>query len=805
VREKKQEEAALPHEHSGQNSTGQETGPAVEDNAAPESGASSPAAENPAASKAALSESLASKNKTLLVCPALEVQSCDIAQLLQAKRILQHGNQLEVWQTPEQWSLTERIPATLNIDLRQRILHFLPKKARHLTVDGTAYVKQRTDLTLLHEQCSQILDKAVEMSVRYLVLMRIGPVNMDYRRKTASLDTNFVKALGYSYIPAFAAVAAAKLMDLAVYEYENDINLPAVLKQDHGCFAVVTDEDLDTLTVSCAKEVRNEIKRMRILAERGFWKDVPPKPVQSIHTDIEGEADAPEQPDDTTPHLPLPDEYVAEMGSKGYWLINDLGPALLEVGAKIQSIWEETESLNLESKSIKGRRSAMVSKYLADYVWRDSKGQVITETPFRIRLSQLGKKGSKTSADYRVTDATVEQEWPPRTFNDIMDLLQRLQQAHLFVALLSTAGRHSEIIGLRRSCIQYAVNGLTVAEGRTFKLVQRVDGVVRDWIMPEFAQRCIEQQVRLITLVEKIGPIQPKANAKSKPTKAPDHLWGTIAGGSHSDRTKPLRSISRSLLSYADAIGMESDTGGQTLRPHRFRKTIARLVALALVQAPKILMDVFGHTDIEMTLYYILTDKNLAAEIETVVRELRVMKATETIEEIVDAENDAIPNADGYGGPQALVLRRAIKAHRADQHRQGKDWGTDSAIELAQIFTLQGKAWQYVRPGIICTKFPGTESGPCNKSRGAPEPARCLSHCSHRLEEPFLREDVDGAISDSIDAYVEADTHGNELVAGLWLAQIRSHLGRFEDLRKKWENHPVVLLAIADAEQDEAV
>ncbi|USX25324.1 hypothetical protein NHH73_22375 [Oxalobacteraceae bacterium OTU3CINTB1] len=756
---------------------------------------------NPSAKSAESPDSLESRNKALLLCPAVEAQSCNIDDLLLVKRILHHGNRLDTWETPERWAPTDRIPATLNINIRDRILHFMPPKFRLMVGERSVSLIAESQVSTLKQRCAAILDKAVEMTVRYLVLMRIGPANMAYQRKAASLDTNFVKALGYSYIPALAALAAAKLIDLAVYEFENDIELPLGLQQKPAFFALVTDDDLKTLTASCAKVVRGEITRMRMLAERGFWADVSPARGRSVHTEIEGEEDMPEQPSKINPHLPLPDDYVAEMGRKAYWLINDLGPGLLEVAAKILSIWEETSSLKLKPKSIKGRRSALVAKYLSGFVWRDSEGQVIAKTPFTIRLSQLGKNKTKSSGS---SCRDNEQNWPPKSFNDVMDLLQRLQQSHLFVALLATAGRHGEIVGLRRSCVQYAVNGLPVAKGRTFKLVKNAGGAVRDWIMPEFAQHAIEQQVRLITLVEKIGPIEPKIKGKPGPLPALDHLWGIIAGGAGTDRTKPLRGIGQSLLSYAKAIGMEESTGGQSLRPHRFRKTIARLVALALVQAPKILMDVFGHTNIEMTLYYILTDKTLADEIETVVRELRMMKAKETIEEIIAAENEPVHGGDGYGGPHALVLRHAIKAHRIDQHRHGRDWGAESAVDLAKILTLQGKAWQYVRPGIICTKFPGTESGPCNQHRGAPEPARCLSHCAHRLEEPFLREDVDGAISDSINAYIEADANGNGLVASLWLAQIRSHLGRFENLRKKWADHPVVLTAVAEKDEEAA-
>ena len=106
-------------------------------------------------------------------------------------------------------------------------------------------------------------------------------------------------------------------------------------------------------------------------------------------------------------------------------------------------------------------------------------------------------------------------------------------------------------------------------------------------------------------------------------------------------------------------------------------------------------------------------------------------------------------------------------------------------MELAELLTLQGKAWEQVRPGVLCTKFPG-EAGPCNKSKGRPEPSKCQSTCGHRLEEAFLREDVDGSIRDALTAYETAIADEESLTAAHWAAQVRAHVPRFADLQAKW-------------------
>jgi hypothetical protein len=202
-------------------------------------------------------------------------------------------------------------------------------------------------------------------------------------------------------------------------------------------------------------------------------------------------------------------------------------------------------------------------------------------------------------------------------------------------------------------------------------------------------------------------------------------------------------------------------------------------------------MEIFGHRSLEMTLYYILADKELRAEIETVSRELRIMRATTVVEKMVEADVVAGDELGGYGGPAAASIHKAIEVQRQQMHRQGKDWEISSTAELAELLTLQGTAWEQVRPGVICTKFPG-ESGPCNRSKGRPEPSKCRTDCGHRLEEAFLREDINGAIHDSLAAYAQAIADNESLTASHWAAQIRAHVPRFRDLQKKWMGHPTV-------------
>ncbi|UYR12210.1 hypothetical protein NQS35_02125 [Ralstonia pseudosolanacearum] len=468
---------------------------------------------------------------------------------------------------------------------------------------------------------------------------------------------------------------------------------------------------------------------------------------------------------------------------------------MLAIAEKMAQLWEQTATSHHAGRTIRDKRRDALQELLNAHEWLDGEGRPFKAPPFVVQLT----RPTGFAAAQRAQSGDSDFRWPPQNHRDVLGLLGTIQLAHYFFVALSTGARTSEILGLRRDCVCYAPDTRAYARGKTYKLVQRHDGEWRDWLLPDIGIHAIEQQVRLVSLAERIAFMDPSSapalDNEASPQEDKNHLWGQLSGGIASDARQPLRYINLRLRRYAHTLHMEATPGGQNLRSHRFRKTLARLVALALTQAPKLLMDVFGHRSIEMTLYYILTDKDLRAEIETVSRELRVMRAREVIEKMVEADlacqEETAAELHGYGGLAAIPIHSAVTTHRQRVHRRGSNWNTDSVIELAELLTLQGKAWEQVRAGILCTKLPG-ESGPCNKRKGRPEPSKCRSSCTHRLEEAFLKEDVDASIRYAVDAYEHATLAEKSLTAAHWAAQVRTNVPRFPDLRQKWIGNPTV-------------
>lgn len=721
----------------------------------------------------AFEEPVVSRERALRDFSVEVIQNLKGDELLTLQSCLRHGRQLGIWITPDEWlrPAQKKGRAHSEVNLRNRIVNFIPQEL----LDKAAQVS--TNCQESESAFSNLLDYAVLVLTRYLLLLRLSNSSQNKMGGRASLHPRSIMAIAIMQGPILLAQAVtnqiAKPGDLA-FDPQVEFRL----------LNSITAIDLHTISNSPRKEILVECNRIQKFVDMGLWTDAPSFTVTSTAKAMAGPVRSNEEPNERDSHLPLPDEYVAEMGRKSLWLIQVFAPNVLVLLESMLSLWAEIASHAWRPATVKCKRPRGLRKILARHQWRDREGYIFDAPPFPIQLPIKRGFGALTSPKNSITDL----HWKPQSYRELMALLGAIQFANYFIVSLSMGSRQSETLSLRRDCLIEGADDYTYANGKTYKLVHRYEGELREWLLPDVAVEAIHLQVKIASLVERIADTK-YPHSQIVGDKTPTHLWARISGGFTNDLTQPLYEINRSLIQYARTLLMDEAPSKQNFRSHRFRKTLARLVALALTQAPKLLMDIFGHKSIEMTLYYILTDKDLRAEIETVSRELRVMRAKVVIEKMVDADlsQAAIDEEKlgGYGGLAAVSIRNAVDTQRQRLHRRGSDWGVESAIELAELLTLQGKAWEQVRHGVICTKLPG-EAGPCNKSKGRPEPSKCASNCIHRLEEAFLREDVDGAIQDSVVAYEHAIANDDPLTASHWAAQIRAHVLRFVDLKQKW-------------------
>lgn len=725
-----------------------------------------------------------SRRSVLALGPAESVQYLNREQILELQNALGHGTVFGKWTTPSYWLPPGTVRGRPAIDLYGRVKHYL----HHLRPEASMHVEGLVEMGVL-------------VLTRYLILLRLNPSALGDGGKRRTLDPHTVLQIAYGVGPALVAVGISKYLD--------DFPDPALYSirfaaPEDRLLSRITQDDLNKLPKTAREASRIECDRMLNYAQRGTWCDVPKFQGKSIAQKLLGTAESNVEPVRRNSYMPLPDDYVGEMGARCHWLIRHLAPGLITLAEKISEIYLQTAAHSYRIGSLRSIRSAQVRKLLQDHEWRDGEGEVFTSPAISIRLpkelrtpnSNLRSISSPPDAETLTGANPPELRWPPKNNRDICALLGFVQMAHYFVIGLSMGARSSEALGLTRDCVAYAEDGRAYANGRTFKLVRRHDGELRDWQLPDFAVTALEQQVRLVAVAEQIGIYGDAKDADFNAGRVNRrHLWCRISAGPQSDSREPLYGINKALESFATGVCMSSRPGGRSLHSHRFRKTLARLVALALTHAPMLLMSVLGHKQIEMTLHYILADKELRAEIDTVSRELRVMRAKTAIEAMVNenlASNDRSDvSYGGYGGLAAISLRSAIHFQQNRVHGRGEDWGANTVSELAEYLTLKGEAWDLVRRGVICTKLPG-EAGMCNKSRGRPEPSRCRADCTHRLEEAFMRDDVDGAIADSVAQYEKAAQANEQLAMSQWAAQVRAHVRRFPELEAKWMRVPLV-------------
>lgn len=344
--------------------------------------------------------------------------------------------------------------------------------------------------------------------------------------------------------------------------------------------------------------------------------------------------------------------------------------------------------------------------------------------------------------------ATVERiaaryEWPlgakVRNSRDLKSVGSLCQLALLFILSLLLGFRWSEIQALPRTVLSKRGDGEGaeyVLDGSTFKFEQSTGGSPRDWpVSPKIASY-VERQVRYIDLTEGADF---------------EHLWRghryAWGGG------EPLRQIDKLLKNFAQRHGFDHHLRETACHHHRFRKTTARLIVLALNGGPFVLRRLFGHETLAMTLIYILADR-------TLVEELRQIAVEE--QELVAAR--LIDRRDHQRGGGAEQLRAGI-ANVVKQIQVMVPQGskaqervtTEQIVELATV-DAGGLAPKQILPGLVHCLIQRGEAGKCCRKDELPNIARCDSTCRwHVVDDEFIgqaRVNVADALTHLVGAVV---------------------------------------------------
>jgi hypothetical protein len=150
---------------------------------------------------------------------------------------------------------------------------------------------------------------------------------------------------------------------------------------------------------------------------------------------------------------------------------------------------------------------------------------------------------------------------------------------------------------------------------------------------------------------------------------------------------------------------------------------------------------------------------------------------------------EAIVEADEGGGAAAKMVQNRVTEFARLRGVDKLD--AKSIDELARDLTENGQYWELVRPGVLCTKLPG-QIGACNGKQGAADSSRCKSTCGNRYEMAANKAGVDATISRILEHLQMAIDDDEPMLAEQWRGQLVHNVMRFDSLRAKWSEHPVV-------------
>jgi len=338
-------------------------------------------------------------------------------------------------------------------------------------------------------------------------------------------------------------------------------------------------------------------------------------------------------------------------------------------------------------------------------------------------------------------------------------MVSTLQAMNFGMIDFCTGARASELEAAQDTDDQGSGNRL---HSVTFKLIDQIGGKPRDWPLHPAAVRAIEVQRKICRFVRPAGET---------------HLWVILGDGEKLGRR--LLNLTEPFVQAVDHLGLSGLTGRDRAHVHRWRHTVARLVALSVVGAPQVLLDLFGHRDLEMTLRYMLSDPRIIEDAMKVAKETSYVMAEKAIAETIEGE---------AGGPAAAPLRAGLAA--TGMQRGEKIFQISTLRETAKVLTFNARYWSLVRPGVICTKGLG-QYGPCTKERGAPDPGACRTTCDHRLETSRAKLGCEETLRALIVEREHAASEGNEMLLANLDGQILANLERWDDVRARVLNdHP---------------
>ena len=305
------------------------------------------------------------------------------------------------------------------------------------------------------------------------------------------------------------------------------------------------------------------------------------------------------------------------------------------------------------------------------------------------------------------------------------------QTATIFIFSLLLGPRWTEVSALPRTALdRKVIDGevFHVANGLTFKLSDSRTGQLRDWPVSDRIAGYLEAQREYVELAE--GPEFQTL------FRSHEQLWG---GG------EPVRNIDHTLKRFVARHGFEPLLNGSNCHHHRFRKTLARLIVIALQGGPVVLRRLFGHEHLAMTLRYILANDSLCDEL----REIAFAEQKLLSEQLIEKRHDLRGGgADGF----KKAIENVVKSLDVTTPQGRRDQASYKAADIVEALSegSGGLSLKQILPGLVVCFKPPEEAGYCCKHGELPNITKCDAKCGWHLSTPEFIEQARVNVADAM-------------------------------------------------------
>lgn len=355
--------------------------------------------------------------------------------------------------------------------------------------------------------------------------------------------------------------------------------------------------------------------------------------------------------------------------------------------------------------------------------------------------------------------------WPPKNFRQTRTHLRMLSAACAIVVLFALGCRRTELLGLKTDClvekggewhirIIYRKGEDDLEEGRpvllpaaeeVIKAVETQRSIARLLAtnIHGFEEQRVEHDYLFALIRDRFfyDPDQSSDLAESDDYRsslaASQDASGEPIGREGGPMT--LAALNGLLRDFKSNVAPEVDGA---IAPHRFRKTVGRLVTLCMEGAPLILQLIYGHDQYRVTLKYMFASPFIQDEIVEQYPEL----VSRNLAEIYRSRDDL----GGHGGELVMNAMKTYRAGRSPvQTAPEGDLSEDEFIEIGLEMVEAGYMMLSVLArGMYCFK-PVDAVGSCGTEMGSnlPNPGRCVSKCPHNIQVKDRRARAERTIS----------------------------------------------------------